>query len=95
MELFNWIVCSLIGIITYFLRDLHGQYKEHKKVGDAKNLHFSEEIGKLKGKIEMVQQQAVNDITRIEQITQLKLDQLTKDVGELTKIITQLVKQKI
>jgi hypothetical protein len=95
MEIFNWIVASLVGLIGYFLRDLHVQYKEHKVSSDTKNLHFSEEIGKLKGKIEMVQQQAVNDITRIEQITQLKLDQLTKDVAELTKIITQLVKQKL
>ena len=95
MEVFNWIVCSLLGIIAYFLRDLHSQYKEHKKSSEIKNLHFSEEIGKLKGKIEMVQQQAVNDITRIEQITQLKLDQISKDVAELTKIITQLVKQRI
>ena len=95
MEVFNWIVCSLLGVIGYFLRDLHSQHKENKKASDIKNLHFSEEIGKLKGKIEMVQQQAVNDITRIEQITQLKLDQISKDVAELTKIITQLVKQRI
>jgi hypothetical protein len=95
MEIFNWIIASMLAIVSYFLRDLHSQYKEHKKGSEAKNLHFSEELGKLKGKIEMVQQQAVNDITRIEQITQLKLDQISKDVAELTKIITQLVKQKL
>lgn len=95
MEMFNWIVSSLMGVVLYFLRDLHSQHKDNKKVAEKNYLHYSEEIGKLKGKIEMVQQQAVNDITRIEQITQLKLDQISKDVTELTKIITQLVKQKL
>ena len=41
------------------------------------------------------QQQAINDITRIEQMTQLKLDQISKDVSKLTEIINQLVKQKL
>jgi hypothetical protein len=43
----------------------------------------------------MAQQQAQNDITRIEQLTQLKLEQISKDVLELTKAVHQLLKQRL
>lgn len=95
MEVMQWVLVSLIGIIGYFLRDVHVSFKYHKRKSEEKELRLSEDIGKLKGKIEMVQQQAINDITRIEQITQLKLDQISKDVHKLTDIITKLVEQKL
>jgi hypothetical protein len=57
-------------------------------------LQFSEEVGKLKGKIEMVQQQSTNDISRIEQLTQLKLDQISKDVSKLSKFLHQFINAK-
>jgi hypothetical protein len=85
---------SLIAVIGYFVRDILNQFKEHKKASDQQHLHFSEEVGRLKGKIEMAQQQAQSDITRIEQLTQLKLEQISKDVLELTRAVQQLLKQK-
>jgi hypothetical protein len=95
MEYLNYIIFSLIAIIGYFVRDILNQFKEHKKASDQQHLHFSEEVGRLKGKIEMAQQQAQNDITRIEQLTQLKLEQISKDVLELTKAVHQLLKQRL
>lgn len=94
MEYLNYILFSLIGIIAYFVRDILGQFKEHRKETDQCHLHFSEEVGKLKGKIEMVEKQAINDITRIEQLTQLKLEQISKDVSDLTKAVHKLITQK-
>lgn len=95
MQIMDYLMMGFLGIISYFLRDVHAGMKEHKKESELQHLHFSEEVGKLKGKIEMVQQQATNDITRIEQLTQLKLDQISKDVAELTKVIQQLLKSKL
>jgi hypothetical protein len=94
MEYLNYVLFSLIAIIAYFVRDILGQFKEHRKSSDQQHLHFSEEVGKLKGKIEMVQQQSTNDITRIEQLTQLKLEQISKDVSDLTKAVQQLITQR-
>jgi len=53
MEYLNFILFSLIGIIAYFVRDILGQFKEHRKSSDQQHLHFSEEVGKLKGKISL------------------------------------------
>lgn len=94
MEYLNYILFSLIGIIAYFVRDILMQFKEQKKGCDQQHLHFSEEVGKLKGKIEMVEKQSINDITRIEQLTQLKLEQISKDVSDLTKAVQQLITQR-
>lgn len=95
MQVMDYLLFGFLGIISYFLRDVHAGMKEHKKESELQHLHFSEEVGKLKGKVEMVQQQANMDITRIEQLTQLKLDQISKDVAELTKVIQQLLKSKL
>ena len=94
-EVLQWILVSLIGIIGYFLRDVHVSFKYHRIKSEEKELRLSEDLGKLKGKIEMVQQQASNDISRIEQITQLKLDQISKDVAKLTEVITKLLDQRL
>lgn len=95
MDYLNYILFSLIAVIGYFVRDVLNQFKDHKKASDKQHLQFSEEVGRLKGKIEMAQQQAQNDITRIEQLTQLKLEQISKDVLELTKAVHQLLKQRL
>lgn len=91
----QWVLVSLIGVIGYFLRDVHVSFKQHKLKTEEKELRVTEDLGKLKGKVEMVQQQAINDISRIEQITQLKLDQISKDVSKLTEVITKLINQKL
>lgn len=90
-ETIVYVLVTCFAVIGYFLRDMHYQFKAHKKESEQYRISNSEELGKLKGKIEMVQQQSVNDVTRIEQITQLKLDQISKDVTELTKIIHELL----
>ena len=49
------------------------------------------EVGKNKGKIELVQQQQMNDIKRIEERTRLELHTLTTNVGVLSDNVNSLV----
>ena len=49
------------------------------------------EVGKNKGKIELVQQQQMNDIKRIEERTRLELHTLTTNVGVLSDNVNELV----
>jgi Fic family protein len=94
MQYLDIIFASIFAILGYFIKDIHSSFKDHKRCSDQQHLQFSEEVGKLKGKVEMVQQQATNDINRIEQLTQLKLDQISKDVSELSKFLHQYINKK-
>ena len=90
---FNFIIVGLVGVVGYFLRDIHVNFKEYKNRSESDQLKQVEELGKLKGKIEMVQQQTANDLKRIEEVTQLKLDQIGKDVSDLSKYLHEYLKQ--
>lgn len=89
---FEFVITSLIFIVSYFLRDIHASFKEYKKNAEIEKLKFIEEHGKLKGTIDMVKIQAMNDIKRIEEMTQLKLDQIGKDVSELKTDLHEYLK---
>jgi len=74
------IIMILFGIIGYFLKIVHA---------DAKKA--VEDCGKNKGKIELLNQKIESDVTRIEELTQLELRTLTKNVGELSDSVKLLV----
>ena len=78
------IGASIIGlcftIIGFFLKRLLSDLKD-----------VIQETGKNKGKIELVQQQQMNDTKRMEAMTQLELKVLSENVSELTKNVNILV----
>lgn len=79
-----------VGIIGYFLKDIHSRAKDNQEKFEEQALHFVEELGKLKGKFELIEQKVGHN----EEKMQLKIEQLTKEVGALTKVIQKLVDQK-
>jgi hypothetical protein len=75
------IILLLFGVLGYFLKIVHT---------DAKKA--VEEMGKNKGRIELVEQQLNSDVKRIEQTTQLELRNLAATVGKLSNSVELLVK---
>jgi uncharacterized protein YoxC len=78
------IVSILFAIIGFFIKSL---ISDLKKVID--------ENGKNKGRIELVEQKINSDLIRIEQTTQLKLDQMNNSIQELSKNVNTLVSMQI
>ena len=78
------IIITLIATIGYFLRIIHSDTKK-----------AIEEVGKNKGRIELVEQQLNNDVKRLEQTTQLELRNLADTVNKLSKSVEQLVQIQI
>jgi len=75
------IILLLFGVLGYFLKIVHT---------DAKKA--VEEMGKNKGRIELVEQQLNSDVKRIEQTTQLELRNLAATVSKLSNSVELLVK---
>jgi len=73
-------ISLLLIIIGFFLSRL---------VSDVKS--NTSEIGKNKGRIELVEQQQINDTKRIEELTQLELRVMSKSVTDLSNNVNTLV----
>ena len=78
------LVVVLFSIIGYFLKVLHSDIK-----------YTVNEVGKNKGRIELVEQQLTSDVKRIEQTTQLELRNLAENVSQLSKSVEKLVELQL
>lgn len=67
-------------IIGYFLRIIHNDVRKN-----------TEELGKLKGKIELVEQESRLKFETIQMQTQLEIKNLARTVGELSDAVKQLI----
>lgn len=74
------IIGLLLMIIGYFLNKLIHDIRKTQN-----------ECGKNKGRIELVEQQQINDIKRIEDRTQMQLSALTENVQKLSQNVNELV----
>lgn len=78
------IIGLLLLILGYFLKVIHT---------DAKKA--MEEVGKNKGRIELVEQRLNSDVKRLEVITQLELNKLTENVSRLSTSVDKLVELQL
>ena len=73
-------ITTIFAIIGYFLRMIHMDVRK-----------VVEDQGKLKGKIELVEQESRLKYQAIQEQTQLELKNLAKNVGELADTVRQLI----
>ena len=84
MGISGGLIGILLLILGYFLKIIHTDTKK-----------AIEEVGKNKGRIELVEQQLNSDVKRLEQTTQLELRNLAETVGKLSASVDQLVKVQL
>jgi len=75
-----FITTTIFGIFGYFLKMIHGDVRKN-----------TEELGKLKGKIELVQQETQIKYQALQELTQLEIKNLAKNVGELSDAVKMFV----
>jgi uncharacterized protein YsxB (DUF464 family) len=82
-----FIIGIVVTIIGYFLRIAHADLK---KVVDAQS-KVIEDQGKLKGKIDMVEQESRLKYQALMEQTQLEIKNLAKNVSELSIAVKELI----
>jgi hypothetical protein len=75
-----FIIGTGTAIIGYFLKIVHSDVRKN-----------TEEQGKLKGKIELVEQEARLKYQAIQEQTQLEIKNLAKNVSELSTAVKELI----
>jgi hypothetical protein len=71
---------AVTGVIGYFLRMIHTDVRNN-----------TESLGKLKGKIELVEQESRLKYQAIQEQTQLEIKSLARNVSELSDAVKQLI----
>lgn len=94
MGILFWIIAFLLGAIGYFLKFLHSENKSHIKSTEEYKAHTSEELGRLKGKIELVELESRAKYAQIQEVTQIELRNLASSVGKLTDNVDKLIQSK-
>lgn len=80
MTLIIFIASLVFAIFGYFLKMIHSDVRKN-----------TEEQGKLKGKIELVQQENQLKYQAIQELTQLEIKNLARNVSELSDAVKQLI----
>ena len=82
-QLIQWGLIAVTGVIGYFLRIIHTDVRNN-----------TESLGKLNGKIELVEQESRLKYQAIQEQTQLEIKNLAKSVAELSDAVKQLILQR-
>jgi uncharacterized protein YsxB (DUF464 family) len=79
-DVFQYGLTTAVVIIGYFLRIVHNDVRK-----------AVEDTGKLKGKIELVEQENRLKYQQILETTQLEIRNLTKNIGDLTEVVKEIM----
>jgi hypothetical protein len=79
-EVLQYGLLAATTIIGYFLKIIHNDVRKN-----------TEELGKLNGKIELVEQESRLKFETIQMQTQLEIKNLAKNVSELSDAVKQLI----
>ena len=85
------LLLIIFGIIGYFLRTLHSDVKSSITEQAHNYSKMSEDIGKLKGKIELVEQEGRLKYQLVTETTQQEIKNMASKIGELSDTVGQLV----
>jgi hypothetical protein len=83
-----WFVVGIAGSVIIILLAVIGFFLS-RMISDVKQV--IDETGKNKGRIELVEQQSLNDVKRIEQMVHIELKIMSEKVGDLADSVKILI----
>jgi hypothetical protein len=91
LTLILFIAGTVFTIFGFFLRTAYLDARKDIEILIQTDQKRAEELGKLKGKIELVQQSSELKYQAIQELTQLEIKNLAKNVSELSDAVKQLI----
>jgi len=89
-----FIAATIITAFGFFLKNAYNDTRKDIEILLKGAQHHAEELGKLKGKIELVEQEARLKYQAIQEQTQLEIKNLARNVSELSDAVRQFVINK-
>lgn len=86
-----FIAGTILTIFGFFLRTAYLDARKDIEMLVESDHKRTEELGKLKGKLDLVQQENQLKYQAIQELTQLEIKNLAKNVSELSDAVKQLI----
>ena len=86
-----FVTGTVLTIFGFFLRTAYLDTRKDIELLIQTDIKRSEELGRLKGKIELVQQSSELKYQAIQELTQLEIKNLARNVSELSDAVKQLI----
>lgn len=86
-----FVAGTILALFGFFLRTAYNDTRKDIELLLTNHSKISEELGKLKGKIELVQQENQLKYQAIQELTQLEIKNLAKHVSELSDAVKELI----
>jgi hypothetical protein len=87
-----FVATAVLGIIGFFTRTAYTSITADLKELKEESHKHVEEQGKLKGKIELLEQESRLKLQHIEENTQHEIKNMATKVGELSDVVGELVR---
>jgi len=95
----SWVIAiilsisgTIIAVIGFFLRNVYGNISKNIESLTFENQKRIEEQGRLKGKIELIEQEHRLKYQLIEETTQHEIKNMANKVGQLSDVVGDLVR---
>jgi hypothetical protein len=89
-----FIAGTILTVFGFFLKTVYNDARKDIDILLENDHKRAEDLGKLKGKIELVEQEARLKYQAIQEQTQLEIKNLARSVGDLTDTVKQLITKK-
>jgi hypothetical protein len=90
-----FVAGTILTIFGFFLKSAYNDTRKDIELLLQTVQHHGGELGRLKGKIELVEQESRLKYQAIQEQTQLEIKNLAKNVSELSDAVKQFVTKKI
>ena len=91
LTLILFIAGTILAIFGFFLRTAYMDSRKDIELLMVNDHKRTEELGKLKGKLDLVQQENQLKYQAIQELTQLEIKNLAKNVSELSDAVKQYI----
>jgi hypothetical protein len=86
-----FVCATILGVFGFFLKTAYNDARRDIDLLFDNDHKRAEELGKLKGKIELVEQESRLKYQAIQEQTQLEIKNLAKSVSELSDAVKQVI----
>lgn len=90
-----FVAGTILTVFGFFLKSAYNDTRKDIELLLQTVQHHGSELGRLKGKIELVEQESRLKYQAIQEQTQLEIKNLAKNVSELSDAVKQFVTKKI
>lgn len=88
------IIAGGVAVITFFLKDLFGRFKELEEKVDHSITKYQTEFGKMIGRVSQIDTKATGELKRLEGMIDIHFKNQSDKLEELQRMIERITERR-